>query len=508
MLEPAHGRAAAPLRPVTWTLRCGRGASEAGEGKGQPDVSSFHEGRRPYDSHVPHRELGFFGTREGCLSGWLPFLAGIGIASAAWSEGAVWGLGGFVAGMVIAHVMLASRKHKRRLSHMATWEVMLDRDVGLGGIEVTDLEDTDRGLRLRLTLPARLTFPRVAHATKQVEIAAGLPRGGADVERDRSAAHVVWLYATLSKGDEHGRQPLLPDPGAGIASVNEPVPIGTYADGERCTVGLGHANGLIAGGARDDVSIERFYRIATAQLVRCNNALVWYAVPGGARQVAPWLDARRPALDWIATDLDETERLLNAAVAVARRRSVSGPAGDRVRPTEDVPALVVMLPDAGLVMGSRSAQHRRISNTVVELAQTGQPEAVTVMVGTRLDTSAGPALTELRSYCGLIVGLGVSHDSQAWRLFPDMIRPDREALSGEGSMHVWQAGGDRALPAWLYEASRQDAIQVARECADRRPVLEDAAAAAKTAYGSRWRRWRTAGAGTDAEFHRIVDPDG
>lgn len=191
------------------------------------------------------RELGFFDIEGGLLSNLAVLLGGVAVASATWSEGFLWALAGFVVGLGIVSVMLTNRRTRRRKDRMTEWENLLSK-VGLTGIEVFGLRRTSRGLRLELSLPARLTFPQVARTTEQIEGEAGLARGGVRVERDENAVQTVWLHATLRSDADRQSQPILPDPGQGIASVSNPLPIGVYDDGALCMVELAYTNTLVA----------------------------------------------------------------------------------------------------------------------------------------------------------------------------------------------------------------------------------------------------------------------
>lgn len=443
--------------------------------------------------HETHRELGFFDRGHGWLTGVIPLLGGLFLASSTWSSGPLAGLLGFLAGTVATATVITLMARGRRRRRMDAWQALL-AEAGVDGIEVLELVHTSRGLQLELSLSMGSSFSQAVSTRERVEVAAGLSRGAVRMERDDEAAEVVWLHAALYGAGRPKDATLPPDPGAGYISVTDPVAIGTYDDGKPCTAQLGHTNTIVAASSVDEAGIEQFFRVLIAQLVRCDNTLIWLAGPGWGRVVSPWLHANPPALDWPADDLSETERVLRAAVRVAHERSRRGPGGDRLQPSPAVPAVVVMLPDVGLLLRrSRSARHDRITELALELAHIGPREAVTMAAGARLDTVISDELLELRQCCGLRIGLGIAHHPQAASLFPDLVVPDRDALSDAGTMQVLQAQA-RSIPASLFDVTRQDAGQIAQECANRRPALDDLSATADDSYADRWTRWHTASA--------------
>lgn len=438
-----------------------------------------------------HRALGFFDKQAGTGTVLLSVVCGVVVTSSAWHSGVCQAVVAFILTVIGVAVVIKVLARRRERERMDAWE-RLFASAGLGGVEVSSIDSSPRGLLLELTVPPTVTFRQLQRETERVEAAAGLGRGDVRVERDADIAETAWMHAANPHGaarDEPAYLALPPDPGPGLVSVTRPLAVGYYDDGEPCTLQLGHSNVLVVGNSASHGDIEWFFRVLIAQLARCNDALIWIAAPGWAREVAPWLQTLPPVLDWIALDADEAQRMLTVATKVAQHRGRHGPAGDHLQPTAEFPAVLLLAPEADALFGRpTSTQHRRSAELAFELAHQGPREAVSLVLGGRTDSVIPSGLRGFAQHCGIRIGLGLTHEPAASTLFPDAVRPSWDALSEAGTMLVHQSPG-RTMPATLYEFSWDESKQVAQECERRRPILEDPAAELDATYEDRWKRW-------------------
>ena len=121
-----------------------------------------------------------------------------------------------------------------------------------------------------------------------------------------------------------------------MLSIDNPIPIGVYEDGQVCSVTLREMATLIVGLRGSGKS--NLLNVLLAQLARCADVLIFAIDLKGGRMAAPWiepwLDHRtpRPVVDWLATDREEAERMLRALLRAGRPGPGRAAAARRSRP--------------------------------------------------------------------------------------------------------------------------------------------------------------------------------
>ena len=114
-------------------------------------------------------------------------------------------------------------------------------------------------------------------------------------------------------------------------TVNRPFRIGTYEDGSVCEILYREVKILLIGITGSGKS--NLLNVLIAQLGRCVDTVIFMIDQKGGRAalpwIQPWLEGKtpRPVIDWVATNRDESERMLDALLRGIDARAHSGAGG-------------------------------------------------------------------------------------------------------------------------------------------------------------------------------------
>jgi hypothetical protein len=209
---------------------------------------------------------------------------------------------------------------------------------------------------------------------------------------------------------------------------------------------------------------------------------------------------------------------LRALLRAVNARSRSGIGGEKITPSPDRPAILLVCDEIAVIMGMGMGGPRTsldgvtnatLAGLATQLVMTGRSEAIDLIMATQRGTVTMTGSADLKSQCALRIGLGVASEADARLIIPDdvQIAADLARLRHPGSGIVQQGKDGRVLPVKFYRIEHDAISQIAERYGRIRPrpdlLLEDALG---EDYAARWLRHRVAriaGAGT-----RTAAPDG
>jgi hypothetical protein len=357
-----------------------------------------------------------------------------------------------------------------------------------------------RTVRLKLPDTGRVRFKSLADAQEAVEIAAHLWAGAVKFERGRTADEVLLHIAEKDMLAE-----TVPYPAElRRLSILNPIPIGVYEDGTVCAVTLREIAALIVGLRGSGKS--NLINVLIAQLARCVDVVIFMIDLKGGRTAMPWVrpwaqhKSPHPVIDWVATDRPEAEKMLKAVRRGIGARSTAGAGhSEKVIPSISEPAVIVFFEEVaaifGMNMGPKSSFDGTTNATLAglgtEIVQMGRSEAIDPVLVTQRGTVTMIGSGDLKSQCGLRIGLGVADEADARLIIPD----DRHAalnlarLKDRPGAGIVSMPSGRTMPVKFYRIEHEAIADIAAYFGSIRPAPDAALAAALgPEYADRWGR--------------------
>lgn len=427
------------------------------------------------------------------------------IASSPWSLNS---LSALAAGAIGAGVLApAFARHERRERDarrrvlLATqrarlaqeWETRIDRVCQIRGARVVGIEqwDGDTGFTLDVELPSGgVTWKTIAAAQDGLASDARLPEGcGVEVtqgvNRGTCLARVSTVNALLTE------YPFPTD--YSPTTINNPFPVGVFRDGTLTEAEFRWVCGLLIG--QTGSGKTNMLQVINGQLVRCVDTIVWHIDLAGGGIALPWITpwhegrADAPAVDWVATNADEAEKMASAGLEIigirkaAYKQRMREANDDKLPVGPDVPQIVIVADEfAELPM--------RVQNILESMSNTGRAAGVRVL-NCALRGTADIVSTNMRKQAGLRIGMRVQDSEELAYLFGwDGKAPNVEDAPYEGCGFIKQG----QTPARAFKSFRLTpaAIEnIACAVGDRRPALDDLSAQGpivSTVYPGRWDR--------------------
>ncbi len=355
-----------------------------------------------------------------------------------------------------------ARREVRRI--VKSWPE-LSECMELAGSHVQQAEADEIGFTFMLALRAGLTAGDVASKLARIESVLETRPGAARLISDAHKANRAVLRIV-------NHDPLaspIPWPGSTATSVNEPIVLGHFEDGDPVSIRLVGEHALIAGtmGRGKSGVLNAFM----AELSARADVVLWGIDMKRGLELAPW----RAVLDRLATTEDAAHGLLMAANRVldVRADRLAERHERKWRPTPTEPALVIAVDELAELDANAMALLERLARLgraegIIIIGATQRPSAdVLGGLDARSQMTARIALGVVEPRDGELI-LGAGRLSAGWR-------PDR--LAGPGYFLVLVPGQhEQPRPArayWLTDAA-------VRAAADRhgveRPDLELASA--------------------------------
>jgi hypothetical protein len=443
----------------------------------------------------------------GCAAaGWLAYAA----VSGPWSWPAIAGL------LVSAGVLLllwprlrayearmADAEQRRRaeadrVAERQKWPAMLAR-IGHEGVAFVSRKDTLCGYSVLLWLPSngRVTYSQLAVSREKLEVAARARHGSLRFERGH-AAHEVILH--VAERDVLAETIPLPVESRNL-TITRPIAIGVHEDGQVCTLTLREIATLIVGLRGSGKS--NLLNVLIAQLARCDDVLIFVIDQKGGRMAAPWLEpwlsgkTPNPVIDWLATTREEAEIMLRACLRGIEARSRSGSGGEKIIPSARQPAIMLIVDEAAVIFGLGTGGPRssldgttnsQLAALGTQITMLGRSEAIDPVFATQRGTVTMTGSGDLKSQCGLRIGLGVASEADARLIIPDdvQIAADLATLAHPGSGIV-QVKQGRVTPVKFFRLEHDQIGPIAERTGWIRPIpdklLEEALG---EDYANRW----------------------
>jgi FtsK/SpoIIIE family len=353
------------------------------------------------------------------------------------------------------------------------WPDLLAR-IGHKGVTFAGQEKTRAGYLVHLRLPGsgRVTYSALAPATEQLEVAARLRHGSLRFERGDQAHKVILHVAERDVLAE-----TVPFPAdQGPMSILRPLPLGLFEDGQVCAVTLREMATLIVGLRGSGKS--NLLNVLLAQLARCADVLIFAIDLKGGRMAAPWIEpwlagrTPKPVVDWLATDREEAERMLRALLRAVDARSRSGSGGEKIIPSPQQPAILLVCDEIAVILGvgmggprysDEGVTNATLAGLATQLVMTGRSEAIDPIMATQRGTVTMTGSADLKSQCALRIGLGVASEADARLIIPDDVRiaADLARLRYPGTGIVQMGKQGRVLPVKFYRIEYDEIGQIA-----------------------------------------------
>jgi S-DNA-T family DNA segregation ATPase FtsK/SpoIIIE len=357
-----------------------------------------------------------------------------------------------------------ARRELRRI--VKNWPELAE-DMDLAGSHVQRAEADEIGYTFTLALHAGLTARDVTNKLERVESVLETRTGAARVIADAGKANRAVLRIVNS-------DPLatpIPWPGATATSINEPIILGRFEDGDPVAIRLVGEHVLTAGtmGRGKSGVLNAFM----AELSSRRDVVLWGIDMKRGLELSPW----RPVLDRLATTEDAAHELLSAANRVldARADLLAERRERKWQPSPTEPALVIAVDELAELDADAMALLERLARMgraegIILVAVTQRPSAdVLGGLDARTQMTARIALGVVEPRDGELI-LGAGRLSAGWR-------PDR--LAGPGYFLVLVPGQhEQPRPARAYWLADSAVSATADRHRVERPGLDPASAGA------------------------------
>ncbi|MEW2434328.1 DNA translocase FtsK [Streptomyces caniferus] len=279
-------------------------------------------------------------------------------------------------------------------------------------------------------------------------------------------------------------------------SIVDRFPIGVHRNGEHALGALCNDCGILVG--ETDAGKTNQLRVATAQLARMPDAMIWAIDITGGGVALPWItpwategSAAAPVVDWIAHDEDEARLMCTMAIeGIAARKAgyqqlMREKKSDNKLPvSHEIPAIVILVDETASLPHDVKEMLDRIVNE-------GRAMRVrTLICGLRATQDVISAAMKLQAKWR--VGMTVSDPEEVAYLFPGYVKVDTKdaPVAGSGwNMHT-RLGPKKPTPFKGYYIYDELTDKVCIATAGRRPKLDaitrDVPVGA--AYAGRWAR--------------------
>jgi S-DNA-T family DNA segregation ATPase FtsK/SpoIIIE len=416
--------------------------------------------------------------------------------------------------LALAHFR-AERDEAQRLRDLAAQKAILAhwRDtlgsVGVHGVTVQRVVETRSGKAVVLRLPRNGSVTLATLRDASTKIAIALELRDPDWVRFDIGKHAAEVIMHVTERDVFAEQ--VPYPGLLTPiSINDPFDVGVSDDGTLALLTLREVCVLIVGIRGSGKT--NLLNVIIAQLSRCVDAIVFGIDLKGGRLLAPWVRpwaqgrTARPVIDWIATDRDEADKLLNGLISVIQSRAkFHAGRGDKIVPSTDWPAYVLVVDEIGELFNTAEPKAYRDARSPgapspgslgwlgTRIANTGRGEAVDAVLGA-LRSTVTNLPSDIKAQCEVRIGLKVSTLAEAQNLIPDEagVAKLMAKVKHAGTSIFWRKGRPPRADK-LYRLETSDVDHIAVETGDNirpGPNKHDAAALGAN-YASRWARART-----------------
>lgn len=393
---------------------------------------------------------------------------------------------------------LLMRSHGREMMVM---QALLRGAVRAPNLRVTKFEKWDNAAGENYIIDGTEDGTTPSDITAQKDTLASkldLPTGcGVEAVQGVSRGRIVVAVSRVNKiKDDH----VYPDTYKQRSIYNR-LPIGVLRDGTEVGIALRESSAFVFGQKRSGKTTT-LYDIA-AGICQCTDAMIWVIDLGGGGVALPFLypyaqgRVRTPAVDWVATTVDEAKKMADLALAIATdRKATQGhrklAANTNLLPLgPDLPEIIIMIDEGRQIMGESTTmtwEAKQVRGILEDIVAVGGDSGVNV-VFSGLNATQGVIDREILSHLAIRVGMRVTEGRElAYGFDADYtLNPADIPYQGAGFVKASHEEGTRVFKAYLLEPRQMGEIAVA--AADWRPELDDRAKAMGGGiYADRWSR--------------------
>ncbi|MGW4663157.1 hypothetical protein [Streptosporangium sandarakinum] len=458
---------------------------------------------------------------------WLAYTA----ATTPWTSGAFYtlGLGALTAGVLAPWFRIkqpaAGRPAKTRRAAVvprkvaqlaAEWEQRIHL-VTRVRVEITDVRWWDSGAGYTLTglLPLDgSTRQQLTGAASQLAAAARLPDGcGIDVDKGPHRGSFVMHVMTVNRLAEdvawHGD--------TSPRDIHEPALLGEHRDSSPVGVPLREESVILVGQKGSGKTTVMHGLIW--EVVRSFNALAAVIDVNGGSLAQPWLhpwlegETERPAIDWVAGDLDEALLLSRTLVEMAIDRKTSyrhlkvQQNLSLLPMSAELPSYQLFIDEGGEIMSptTRDPIKREIRDNVLELQRIGRDAGFNTIISSlrAVQDMIDPAAIKQSK---VKIGMYCDDEAELAYLFGWHKGADPDELAGPGT-GFYRIPGNPLRPYKQGNLLHGDIARAAAVFANRRPDLDAAGqAVGGQVYRDRLTRMREAFSGGGSQTALPVPP--
>lgn len=389
----------------------------------------------------------------------------------------------------------------------AEWIERLERICRIPGAKIPAIEQwpSGCGYTVEAELPGGLTLRAVADRADALASDLDLPHGcGVQVLPGISRRRVLILVKTKSMAGTELPFPL--EEISELATVNNPLPVALLADGGRADLDLRQASTIVAGPTGSGKT--NWLHTLIARLLQCNDTLVWVIDLNGGSIGLPWLHAWReaqlgesgsrwaganiptPGVDWVASTPEEAERMLDAAVRIAKARKVAyqdhmrDADDDKLPVSPDIPEIVIVMDEGAEVAATREAKKVLAGvSEVIRIARAMAIRAVVSVLRVTQDVLPDPMVRKMASNR---VCTGATEDAELGHFYGWRALSAENSFDGPGSLLVG-VNGRQPRPGQQWRILPSVIEEVCAATSNRRhPLDEPSAKAAGKDYEERW----------------------
>lgn len=191
------------------------------------------------------------------------------------------------------------------------------------------------------------------------------------------------------------------------STIRQPLVLGLWEDYSPALVNILYKNVLFGG----SIGAGKSNGIATllSAIAGCEDAMVWFIDLKGGIAAQPWL----PIIDWLAIDLEGAGWMLRALKLVQKvRDSEVEFAGDKIKPTRELPALILVIDELAELIGDRSDKRDEYGKLFESIVSLGRALAITVIGATQFCSLASLYTNTARNQFKVNIAMG-ARDQEA-----------------------------------------------------------------------------------------------
>ncbi|MGW1767981.1 hypothetical protein ACWCQL_28545 [Streptomyces sp. NPDC002073] len=410
----------------------------------------------------------------------------------------------------LEQIAAAEREIARELSAerreiAAEWIDRIQRVCGITlRVLAVEMWPTGTGFTIDAELPAGgTTYDRIARESSRLSADARLPHGctataGPGIDQGRVLIDVTTVNVLA--------QDIAYPADYGPLSIHTGLPWGVRTDGSTVDVYLREQCALAVGPTGSGKT--NWVHTVLAGFARATDIVTWVIDLNAGSAGLPWVrpaladgaDVVRPGVDWLAATHGEALMMLDAAIAIAKRRKtayqdlMSQANTDLLPISPQIPQIEIVIDEGAEILVSNDKQMRKLAERILELVRIARAMGVRTVLTALGATSSVLGNLMIRREAKVRVALtgGETEGMDLSKQFPGSrgLRVDQAPYKGSGFVGTPEAGV-ALFKAWRILPNQIRDIIAATS--DRHPRLDDVSAkAAGPDYARRWDHTRTA----------------